>query len=89
MKLVRRHTRLFLCLVAGGISAWLLTGVAQAAAPTNTTPPSISGTNAVGNTLTEVAGVWNPAIRHTSYLSVVRLLRFSARLYCDNDERDE
>jgi hypothetical protein len=49
-----------LCLVAGAVSWWLLTGVARAVAPVNIGLPSISGTAQQGATLTEVGGTWSP-----------------------------
>lgn len=57
---VSRRTRLVCCLLATGVGGWLLPAAAQAA-PTNNTPPSISGTAQVGKTLTLAQGTWTDA----------------------------
>src|SRR5690348_16285841 len=44
---------------AVGFATLALAGVAAAAAPTNTTPPSIGGTAKVGSTLTANDGAWS------------------------------
>ena len=53
----RQTTRLAACLLATGIGGWLLPAVAQAA-PTNSSPPTISGTAQQGQTLTLTQGAW-------------------------------
>ncbi len=55
-----RRTRFVCCLVATGLGGWLLPAAAQAA-PTFTTPPSISGTAQQGATLTVTPANWTDA----------------------------
>ncbi len=48
-----------LSLLSAGACLGVLAGVAQAAAPTNTVPPSIQGTTQVGQTLYYTPGTWS------------------------------
>jgi Bacterial Ig-like domain (group 3) len=57
---VSRGKRLALCLLATCVASGLLPALAEAA-PTNTTPPSISGTAQQGDTLTLTQGTWTDA----------------------------
>jgi len=58
MAVVCRRTGFLLCLLAGAITLCLLPGVARAAGPTITAPPTISGKAQQGQMLTLTQGTW-------------------------------
>ncbi|HET6867351.1 MAG TPA: Ig-like domain-containing protein [Solirubrobacteraceae bacterium] len=59
MRRFRHFTKVALVALVTGAGTLVLTAAAQAAGPTNTTPPSIAGTPEVGHMLTEREGQWN------------------------------
>jgi hypothetical protein len=59
MTMIKRRRAVLLSLLVGVVVFWVATGLAQAAPPVNSTPPSISGIAAQGQTLTVTQGTWN------------------------------
>lgn len=59
MRRFRHFTTAALLMLVTSAGALALPAGAQAAGPTNTSPPSIAGTPQVGSTLTEVPGFWS------------------------------
>jgi hypothetical protein len=58
----RHFTKAALLALLTGVGVLALPAAAQAAGPTNTSPPSIAGTPEVGQALTEVPGTWSSSL---------------------------
>jgi Bacterial Ig-like domain (group 3) len=55
---MRRWTRVLLCLLVTAASSWMFVQAAKAAGPTNSLPPTVSGTAQQGQALTVHPGTW-------------------------------